>query len=494
MRVTSETSWDGVTPLPAVNGDVAELLATIDVQHQVWEETLPLAAPTEFEAARKRSLRRHAIETGIIERLYDVNWGVTEALVAEGLTLEAAAHDGGIATETLAVIRDHYEALEYLCEVVRGEVPLTAYFIRELHALITRHQNVYEAQDQFGRIVQVPMPHGEWKRQANRAVRPDGSVIRFAPPEQVEPAIDELLEQHRQSEHTDTVHPIVRAAWFHHQFVAIHPFADGNGRVARALTLLTLLQGHYAPLVITRRQRAEYIQALDDANNADLRPLVRLFARLEGVALRSELIRPMVEAPHTTSVVEVARAYTDRFLQLRDRSDAEKRQRVVALATSVHERLREHLDGIQRQLVDTLRRIDTRTNASIVQSSPGEERAHWWRAQLVATANAVDFFTNLSEGSWWTRLRLTVFGEELRYIVAVQRMGRGETGFLAVTAFAEMRSKDPEVPPVQLLEPTADDAVTLVYRDTVENRWPEVDVLVDRTLTAAVNEFTSSLG
>ena len=124
-QVTVVTSWDSVAPPPVVNGDVGRLLETIDDQRRVWEETLQLATPAEFKAARKRSLRRHAIETGIIERLYDVDWGVTEALVAEGLTLEAAARDGGIATETLAVIRDHYEALEYLSDSARGNVPGT---------------------------------------------------------------------------------------------------------------------------------------------------------------------------------------------------------------------------------------------------------------------------------------------------------------------------------------------------------------------------------
>ena len=138
-RVDAVTSWQAVTPLPEVNGDVAGLLETIDDQRRVWEETLAYATHDEIEAARKRTLRRHAIETGIIERLHDVEWGVTEALVAEGLTLEAAARDGGIATETLTVIRDHYEALDYLSEVTRGTVPLTPYVIRQLHELITRH-------------------------------------------------------------------------------------------------------------------------------------------------------------------------------------------------------------------------------------------------------------------------------------------------------------------------------------------------------------------
>ncbi|MBT8227119.1 MAG: hypothetical protein HKP61_05675 [Dactylosporangium sp.] len=329
-----------------------------------------------------------------------------------------------------------------------------------------------------------------WKRQANHAVRPDGSVVEFAPPEQVEPAIERLLEEHEQA---DEIHPIVRAAWFHHQFVAIHPFADGSGRVARVLTLLVLLRHHYAPLVVARHHRAEYIAALDAATGGDLRPLVRLFARLEGVALRSELIRPMAEAPGPTSAVDVARAYTSRLLELRESSDKDRQLRVSAVATAIHELLEGHLLGLQHDLEETFRTVDPQASASVVQSCPGGERAHWWRAQLVATANAVDFFTNLGEGSWWTRLKLTVFGQHLRYIVAVQRVGRGETGVLAVTSFADSRSGDLDARPVPLLNPTADDAVTLVYSDIVDARWPEVVDLVDRTLMAAVAGFAHQL-
>jgi hypothetical protein len=485
------TPWTAVSPLPRVNGDVARLLETIDDQRRVWEETLTLATPAEIEAARKRSLRRHAIETWIIERLYDVDWGVTEALVAEGLTLEVAARDGGIATETLAVIRDHYEALEYLGDAARGDVPFTPFLIRELHALITRHQTDHEGVDQFGRPVRAPMSHGVWKDQPNRAVRPDGSIVEFAPPEQVESAIDQLLAEH---ERASDAHPIVRAAWFHHQFVLIHPFADGNGRVARVLTLLTLLRHHYAPLVVARHHRAEYLETLDQATSGDLRPLVRLFARLESVALRSELIRPMESVPQTASVVDVARAYTDRLLALRAGGDADKRNRAITLAASVHERIDTHLTKLCTDLATTFRTVDASAASNVAQSAPGEGQAHFWRAQLVATANAVDFFTNLADGSWWTRLRLVVFGQELRYVVAIQRVGRGDTGVLAITAFAEIPPSDRDTKPVPLLHPTADDAVTLVYSDAADQRWPDVAELVDRTLTAAVAGFAGTLG
>ena len=491
--MSPDVKWRGVRPLATLNGDVGALLATIDDQRRVWEETQKLATKEEITEARKRSLRRHAIETGIIERLYDVDWGVTQALVAEGLTVEAAEHEGAISEDTLDVIRSQYSALEYLAKAARGESPLTLHFIRGLHELITQHQSTYEAKDQFGRMMQVPLPHGTWKTQQNHALRDDGGRVEFAPPEQVQSAMQTLLDQY---DNNQTAHPIVRAAWLHHRFIVIHPFADGNGRVARALTLLVLLQAQYAPLVISRHQRAEYIEALEAANGDDLRPLIRLFARSEGIALRSELIRP-VEAVPTGGALEVARAYAQRLRALNtDRNEAKSKQ-TVDLADDLHRRVANYLSGVRPQLQDAFRLADPTATAALDNGAPGTEHGQYWRAQLVRTANAVDFYTNLRDGSWWVNLRLHVLGQALRFVVAVQRVGRGDTGVLAVTTFAESLDRTgegDEKRPAVLLHPDPDDSVTLVYSDDAAARWPEVVELVDRTLAAAIAAFSSGLG
>jgi len=477
-----------------MNGDVAELLAAIDGLRRVWADSLAVATPQEVEEARKRTLRRHAIETGVIERLYDVDWGVTEALVAEGLTLDVAGSQGGLTEDTLAVIRDQYSALEYLAEAARGDNGLTLHFIRELHVLITRHQQTYDGQDQFGRVVAQALPHGRWKEHPNSVRREDGSTMQFVPPEHVQSEIELLLGEY---EAGTSAHPLVRAAWLHHRFIRIHPFADGNGRVARALTLLVLLQARYAPLVVDRRQRSDYIAALDTANDGDLRPLVRFFARLERIALTSALTRPVEVVPAGAGALEVARASADRLAALMQRRDDTQAEQVRALAEGVHARLGEHLTVLRDQFRDAFRPVDRDAKAMVWQAAPSEERALWWRAQLIRTANAVDFYTNLRDGSWWTQLRLTVLGQTLRYVVAVQKVGRGDTGVLAVTAFAESAENHAEAESaraVPLLHPTPDDSVTLIYTDDVAARWDDVCQLVDRTLAAAIAGFSNGLG
>ena len=258
-----------------------------------------------------------------------------------------------------------------------------------------------------------------------------------------------------------------------------------------------LLQARYAPLVVDRRQRTDYIATLEKANTGDLRPLIRFLARLEGIALRSELIRPVEAAPAGAGAVDVARAYADRLRVLvQTRDDTQVRQ-TLALAGNVHSRLGEYMRSMSDQFRDAFSSVDPAAEAVVYQAAPGDERAWWWRAQLIRTANAVDFYSNLREGSWWTQLRLSVFDQTLRYVVAVQKVGRGETGVLAVTAFAELAEShaEAEAPrPTALLTPTPDDSATLVYSDSADARWPEVSDLVDRSLAAAIAGFSNRLG
>ena len=71
-------------------------------------------------------------------------------------------------------------------------------------------------------------------------------------------------------------HPVVYAAKLHKDFVFIHPFVDGNGRVARLLMNLALMQAGYIIAVIPPLKRSEYISALEKAhkNDADFIKLI----------------------------------------------------------------------------------------------------------------------------------------------------------------------------------------------------------------------------
>jgi Fic family protein len=74
------------------------------------------------------------------------------------------------------------------------------------------------------------------------------------------------------------IHPVELAAIAHYKFVFIHPFVDGNGRTARLLMNLILMQAGFPPVIIFVEDRLRYYETLKMANEGDLRPFIRFIA------------------------------------------------------------------------------------------------------------------------------------------------------------------------------------------------------------------------
>ncbi len=76
------------------------------------------------------------------------------------------------------------------------------------------------------------------------------------------------------------MHPVTFAAWLHERFVNIHPFIDGNGRTARLLMNLALLQQGYVVTIIPVLMRAHYLAALRKTNNGDAAPFYNFISEM----------------------------------------------------------------------------------------------------------------------------------------------------------------------------------------------------------------------
>lgn len=97
-----------------------------------------------------------------------------------------------------------------------------------------------------------------------------GSDVELPKPEELDEKMHEFILQLPKLK--EELHPVEYAAMVHIIFVNIHPFADGNGRVARLLMNLALLQTGYNIVVIPPVVRADYIYALQETskgNNTD---------------------------------------------------------------------------------------------------------------------------------------------------------------------------------------------------------------------------------
>jgi len=168
--------------------------------------------------------------------------------------------------------------------------------------------------DQFGKVFEKPLEKGAYKSMPNNPTRPDGAVHEYCPPEHVGSEMDELVRMY--SEHqTREIPPEVEAAWLHHRFTQIHPFADGNGRVARALASLVFVKRGWFPLIVKRDDpQRRYIEALEKADAGDMRPLVAIFVESQRTALidASEIA---YDVTPITSTHDAVIAVRDRLLQ-----------------------------------------------------------------------------------------------------------------------------------------------------------------------------------
>ena len=488
--------WRPIEPLPEELRNTNGRLSGIEALRVEWARFLDELSEDERVAIRQRSLRRLAIETGIIERLYDIDWGLTLTLVAEGFSRDVIERAGGrIEPKTLETLKAQRDSLALVQDFVRDERRLGPGFIKELHAALTRTQGTFETVDRFGQLVERPLQHGAWKAQPNSVTRPDGTKLEFAPPEHVATEIENLIAIWEALD-AQPVHPVITAAWFHHRFVQIHPFEDGNGRVARALTLLVLERHHLAPLVIDRFHRDAYLRALDRANDGSLDELIALFARLETAALTNELERP-VEPEEVGASADVARTLVGQLKALRATGETkrEKGLRTRAITTFAH--VERWFKDKQAEL-STLFASQGLADATVRENScanDGEYR-NWWYRSIVESAKVTGHFADFSHFKAWSSLRVSVEGMLVRYVASIHGAGRS-AGVVAVTTFAEILP-DPRVAPSaadavpgEFIQ-TASHAFTIVWTertDDVEARMSQLDALLDEGLAAALAEL-----
>jgi len=239
-----------------------------EILRKAWRDhQAKLAGSDAVAKFNERLAREWSIETGIIERLYSIDRGTTQVLIERGID-EALIPYGSTdrpAPEIVKILRTHEDVLQGLFDFIKEDRQLTVAYIRELHQAITRDQEFVDGQDQFGNPVKTKLIKGDWKQYPNNPKQTDGSVHEYCPPEHVQSEMEQLVEIHQ--EHVKKgISPEIQAAWLHHRFTQIHPFQDGNGRVARILASLILIKAGGLPFTVKREERDKYLDALEAAD------------------------------------------------------------------------------------------------------------------------------------------------------------------------------------------------------------------------------------
>jgi Fic family protein len=436
----TDYSWKPISPLSAVerNIDLAAMRPLYDTWH-ASKDRLEQSSPASLKEFTQRLVRRLSVETGILERLYDLDRGTTEALVANGFVEELVSRSSTDIdpSRLIDILRDQEAAIQLVIDCVAGNRTLTKSVIHELHAILTKHQDTTAAIDQFGNRRDIQLLKGRFKEHPNNPKRPDGTTHEYCPPVHVESEMDNLLSWLSQYSPED---PVIVSVWFHHRFTQIHPYQDGSGRVARALTTLVLLRARLLPLVIDRDLRVEYINALERADDQDLSPLALLFARLERNAILQALsVDADAEISHQRSLTSaVLETLKDKFGRRREAKDAELRK-VNEVAVALRSRARRALEQAYHELGKTVSQV-AEPDISIFEGGPDRNNAHWYKYEVVKSANESGKYANFSESHYFLKASIRAERERLVFVISFHHVGRELSGIMEATAFAQLES------------------------------------------------------
>ncbi len=167
-------------------------------------------------------------------------------------------------------ITGHNEAIDALVELTRGALPLTEAFVRDLHRLILRERYPVNAVTPDGAPTKKWVEVGQYKSLPNHVLTATGELFRFAEPIDVPGKMHALVDEVNALQGGSARVVLIAAAKLHYDLVLIHPFDDGNGRIARLLMNLLLIKYGFPPAIIKTEDKNNYFAALRQADGGQL--------------------------------------------------------------------------------------------------------------------------------------------------------------------------------------------------------------------------------
>lgn len=147
-------------------------------------------------------------------------------------------------------------------EACLKDVPLTQNFIRILHKTLLREDYTVYRNLPGGQTTSYVIHAGQYKTRPNSVVTRYGDRFEYASPEETPALMTDLVDWYNEAEQSGKYTPVELAAIFHYRYIRIHPFEDGNGRIARLMANYILSRHGYPMIVVRSRKKNDYLEAL----------------------------------------------------------------------------------------------------------------------------------------------------------------------------------------------------------------------------------------
>ena len=234
-------------------------ILTLEKALDAWRSLQPLS-----EEDKARLARRFSIDFNYNSNHIEGNtltYGQTEILLLFGKVIGEAN-----VRSVQEMVASEVSLKMMVAESRIKETPLTQNFIRGLHrTLLCEDYSVHKELPggiQVGYVVHA----GQYKTRPNSVITRYGDRFVYASPEETPALMTDLVDWFNSAEREGKLSPVELAALFHYRYIRIHPFEDGNGRIARLLVNYILAR-HDIPMVVVRsRKKDEYLEALHAAD------------------------------------------------------------------------------------------------------------------------------------------------------------------------------------------------------------------------------------
>lgn len=187
-----------------------------------------------------------------------LTYGQTELLLMFGKVVDEAN------MKDLEEMKAHNVCLKMIQEEASDKShPLTETFIRQLHHTLLREDYTMYRQLPDGTATSYTIHAGIYKTRPNSVITVTGERFEYASPEETPALMKDLVEWYNAEEQKAVLSPIELAAVFHYRYIRIHPFEDGNGRIARLLVNYILTRHQYPMIVVKSKDKDNYLTALN---------------------------------------------------------------------------------------------------------------------------------------------------------------------------------------------------------------------------------------
>ncbi|MBR5028446.1 MAG: Fic family protein [Bacteroidales bacterium] len=224
-----------------------------------WYNIQPLS-----EDDRNRLSRRFTIDFNYNSNHIEGNtltYGQTEILLLFGKVIgEADVKDVQDMAASNVALRMASEEANF------RDIPLTQNFIRTLHKTLLREDYTVYRNLPGGVQTSYTVHAGQYKTRPNSVITRYGDRFEYASPEETPSLMTDLVDWYNDEEQKGKLHPVELAILFHYRYIRLHPFEDGNGRIAR-LMMNYILSRHNLPMIVVRsRFKQYYLEALHQAD------------------------------------------------------------------------------------------------------------------------------------------------------------------------------------------------------------------------------------